>query len=169
MYSVLNFLYITLLAFSIYLQGLGEEGEASQFTVHKKDSESGLVVTLQSVAHTEKYVQICEGQVGANGTGDEHSELKVVEIESCVTFESVKTSGQYLAVQEDGTAQTVTELAPSAHFMPSSPVKQETAKEATPPADEAEDKADEKADEKADDKPEQQEEVEDKEQSPTES
>lgn len=123
-------------------------------------------MTLQSIAHTEKYVQICEGQVGADGTGDEHCELKVVEIEGCVTFESVKTSGQYIAVQEDGSVQTSTEVGSSAHFTPSSAVQQETAKAATPPADEVEDKADEKAD----DKPEQQEQVEDKEeQSPTES
>lgn len=123
-------------------------------------------MTLQSVAYTERYVKICEGQVGADGTGDEHCELKVVEIEGCVTFESVKTSGQYVAFQEDGTVQTATEVGPSAHFTPSSAVKQETTKAATPPADEVEDKADKKAD----DKPEQQEEVEDKEeQSPTES
>lgn len=128
-------------------------------------------MTLQSVAYSERYVKVCEGQVGADGTGDEHCELKVVEIEGCVKFKSVKTSGHYVAVQEDGTVQTATEVSPAVHFTPSFAVKQETAKAATPPADEVvEDKADEKADEKADDKPEQQEEVEDKEeQSPTES
>lgn len=153
----------------LLLQGLGEEVEVSQFTVHKKESESGLVVTLQSVAYTEKHVQICEEQVGADGTGDEQCELKVVVVEECVTLESVKASGQYIAVQEDGSVHTTTDLGPSAHFTPSSAVKEAEAKAETPPADEVEQKTEEQA-EKADDKPEEKEDVEAKEeQSPTES
>ncbi len=99
-------------------QGLGEEGEDSQFQVHKKDSESGLVLTLQNVANKEKWVQIKEGQLLADGTGDELSELSVTETNGCVVLESAKTPGQYVAVQEDGSGQVATELGPTAHFTP---------------------------------------------------
>ena len=113
------------------MQGLGEEGESSQFTVHKKESESGVVVTLQN---GEKYLQISEDQVGADGTGDELSELKVIDAkDGHVAFESVKTAEKYIAVQEDGSVQTAAELGPPTHFTASSAVKEETAaSEATP-------------------------------------
>lgn len=91
------------------------------------------MVTLQNVANAEKYVQISEGQVGPDGTGDELSELKVVETEEgCVAFESAKTAGQFIAVQEDGSVQTVTELGPSTHFTPVKVEETATATEATP-------------------------------------
>lgn len=122
-------------------------------------------------------MQICEEQVGADGTGDEDCELKVVVVEECVTLESAKASGKYIAIQEDGNVQIITELGPSTHFTPSSAVKEPPAKDKTPPANEVEQKPEEQAEkaeeqaEKADDKPEEKEEVEAKEeeQSPTES
>ena len=93
--------------------------------MHKKESESGLVVTLQNVADAEKYIQISEDKVGGDGTGDELSELKVSGTEEGVAFESVKTSGQFIAVQEDGSVQTATESGPSTLFTPSAVVKEE--------------------------------------------
>ena len=111
------------------MQALGEKGESSQFTVHKKDSESGHVVTLQS---GEKYVQISEDQVGVNDSGDELSELTVVEADGgCVAFESVKTGGRYICAQKDGSVETATELGPSTHFTVCSAAKQEEASAAT--------------------------------------
>lgn len=86
--------------------------------MHKKDSESGLVLTLQNVADKEKWIQIKEGQLLADGTGDELSELSVTVTDGCVVLESVKTPGQYVAVQEDGSGQVATELGPTAHFTP---------------------------------------------------
>jgi hypothetical protein len=136
------------------VDGLGEEGENSQFTVHKKESESGLVVTLQN---GETYLQISEDQVGADGTGDELSELKVVDAkDGHVAFESVKTEGKYIAVQEDGSVQTSAELDASTHFTASSAVKEEeTATSDATPAVVVEENAegDKEAEEPAEAKP----------------
>ena len=105
--------------------------------MHKKESESGLVVTLQSVANAEKYVQIREGAVEGCGTGDELSELKVADCsEGLVSLESAKTTGQFIAVNEDGSVQLATETGPSAHFTVSSPTASKDAQaEATPQAE----------------------------------
>ena len=114
----------------MYIQAQGEEGESAQFTVGKKDSESGHVVTLQ---HGEKYVSVTEEKVELC---DESSKLKVVEgEEGCVSFESVKTAGHYLSVQEDGSVQSGSELGSSTHFTVASAVK----KEEPQPAQAAED------------------------------
>jgi hypothetical protein len=103
------------------LQAQGEEGESAQFTVSKKDSESGHVVTLQ---HGEKYLSVSEEKVELC---DESSELKVLEAEGCVSFESAKAAGHYISVQEDGSVQSGSELGPSTHFTVASAVKKEEA------------------------------------------
>ena len=101
------------------MQAQGEEGESAQFTVCKKDSESGHVVTLQ---HGEKYLSVSEEKVELC---DESSELKVQETEGCVSFESAKAAGHYISVQEDGSVQSGSELGPSTHFTVASAVKKE--------------------------------------------
>ena len=80
-------------------------------------------MTLQN---GENFLQLGEEQVGADGTGDELSELKVIETkEGCVAFESVKTAGRYISVGEDGSVQPATELGASTNFTPYSAVKKE--------------------------------------------
>ena len=73
---------------------------------------------------TEEKVELCE----------ESSELKVVEAEEgCVSFESGKTAGRYLSVQEDGGVQSGTEVGTATYFTVASAVKTEE----PPPADAA--------------------------------
>ena len=81
--------------------------------MHRKESDSGLVVALQS---KEKWLQIKEDQLAADEKEGELSDLKVTEAESCVVLESTQTPGQYVAAQEDGSGQVVSELSPAAHF-----------------------------------------------------
>ena len=70
-------------------------------------------MALQS---NEKWLQIKEGQLAADETEGELSKLKVTEAEGCVVLESTQTAGQYVAAQEDGSGQVVSELTTAAHF-----------------------------------------------------